>query len=92
MTLYVITRRDRKHQICNNISFIDSFKLSLHVSGEYFAHLQEHFDCIYSFLEQRTESAVCRRPVTHPTCVTGQQQTADSVHCSKKLYTQSKCS
>jgi len=28
----------------------------------------------------------------HPICVTGRQQTAESVHCSKKLYVQSKCS
>jgi len=49
---------------CNKICFIDSFKLALHVSGDSFAHLQEHFDCIYSFLEQCTLSAVCCRPVT----------------------------
>jgi len=28
----------------------------------------------------------------HPVCVTGRQQTAESVHCSKKLFIQSKCS
>ena len=86
------------------ICFIDSFKLVLHVSGNIFAHLQEHFDCIYCFLEQCTNSAVCCRLVTqirwnwswfnqyHPICVTGRQQTAGSVHCSKNLYVQSKCS
>ena len=57
-----------------------------------FAHLQEHFDCVYSFLEQCTESAVCCWPVTQVGCVTGRRQTADSVRCSKKLYIQSKCS
>ena len=31
--------------------FIDSFKLTLHVSGYSSTHLQEHFDYIYSFLE-----------------------------------------
>ena len=56
---------------------------------------------IYSFSEQCIDSAVCCRPVTqvgwnsiqpvspvefHPTCVTGRQQTAESVHCSEKLY------
>jgi len=82
---------------CSNICFIDSFKLAVHVSSNNFAHLQKHFDCIYSFLEQCTDCAVCYRPVTHigwnhPMCVTGRQQTAESVHCSKKLYIQSKCS
>ena len=43
------------------ICFIDSFKLAVHVSGESFAHLQEHFDCIYSFSEQCTDSAVCSK-------------------------------
>ena len=45
--------------------FIDSFKLALHVSDDSFTHLQENFGCICSFLEQCTDSAVCRRPVTH---------------------------
>jgi hypothetical protein len=30
-------------------SFIVLFKSALHVSGEVFAHLQEQFNCIYSF-------------------------------------------
>jgi hypothetical protein len=29
--------------------FIDLFKSALHVSGNVFAHLQEQFNCIYSF-------------------------------------------
>jgi hypothetical protein len=29
--------------------FIDLFKSALHVSGDVFAHLQELFNCIYSF-------------------------------------------
>ena len=82
---------------CSKFCFIDSFNLALHVSSDSFAHLQGHFDCTYSFLEQCTDSAVCCRPVTqigwnHPKCVTGRQQTAESVHCSKKLYIQSKSS
>ena len=84
---------------CSKMCFIDSLKLAVHVSGDSFAHLQEHFDCMYSFLEQCTDSAVCCRPVTqvgwnqfYPTCVTGRQQTAEKVHCSDKLYIQSKCS
>ena len=97
---------------CSKICFIESFKLDLHVSGDSFAHPQEHFDCLYSFLEQFTDSAVCCWPVTkigwnpicllstgatdwmefHPICVTGQQQTAELVYCSKKLYIHSKCS
>jgi len=28
--------------------FIDLFESALHVSGDNLAHLQEHFDCIYS--------------------------------------------
>jgi len=40
------------------------FKLALHVSGDSFVHLQQHFDCIYSFLGQCTDCAVCCRPVT----------------------------
>jgi hypothetical protein len=32
--------------------FIDSYKPARHVSGDSFAHLREHFDCIYSILEQ----------------------------------------
>jgi len=44
----------------------------------------------HSFLEQCTDSAVCSRPATPVTPngitgVPGRQQTADSVHCSKKL-------
>ena len=61
--------------------FFDSFKLALHVSGDSFAHLQEQFGCIYSFLEQSTDSAVCCRPVIR--CVTGRQQTAESVRSSR---------
>jgi len=49
---------------CNKICFIDSFKLALRVAGDIYAHIQEHFDCIYSFLEQCTGCAVCCRPVT----------------------------
>jgi hypothetical protein len=47
----------------NLFFFIDSFKLDLHVFGDSFAHLQEHFECVYIFLEQCTDSAVCCRPV-----------------------------
>jgi len=36
---------------CSKICFIDSFKLALHVSGDSFVHLEEHFDGIYSFLD-----------------------------------------
>jgi len=50
----------RRSKIC----FIASFKLALHVSGDSFAHLQEHFDCTYRFLGQCTDCAVCCRPVT----------------------------
>ena len=35
-----------------NYIFIDSFKSTLHVSGDSFSHFQEHFDCVYSILEQ----------------------------------------
>ena len=35
---------------CSKICFIDSFQLALHVSSDSFAH-QEHFDGIYSFLD-----------------------------------------
>ena len=48
----------------SKICFIGSFKLAVRVSGDSFAHLQEHFYCIYSFLEQCTDTAVCCRPVT----------------------------
>ena len=40
---------------CSKICFIDSFKLALHVSGDSFVHLQEHFDYIHSFLEKCTD-------------------------------------
>jgi len=43
-----------------NYIFIDSFKSALHVNGNSFAHLQEHFDCMYSFLEQCTDSTADR--------------------------------
>ena len=33
---------------CSKFCFSNSFKLALHVSGDSFAHLQEHFDCIYT--------------------------------------------
>ena len=49
---------------CSKICFIDSFKLAVRVSGDSFAHLQEHFDYIYSFLKQCTDSAVCCPQVT----------------------------
>jgi len=55
---------------CGKICFVDSFKLTLRVSGDSFGNLQEHIDCIYRFLERRTDSAVCCRPVTQM-CVTG---------------------
>jgi len=48
----------------SKMCFIDYFQLALHVSGDSFAHLQEHFDCIYSFLDQCTYCAVCCRPVS----------------------------
>jgi len=60
-----------------NYIFIDSFKSAQHVLGESFALLQEHFDCIYSFLEQYIDSAADRLAA------------AQSVHCSKMLYIQS---
>ena len=60
------------------ICFIDSFKLALHVSGDSFAHLRDHFDCIYSFLEHCTDSAVCCRPVTQIGCNLCHRSAADS--------------
>jgi len=41
----MISATNNKQQNC----LIDSFKLALHVSGDSFAHLRKHFDCIYSF-------------------------------------------
>ena len=32
---------------CSKFFLIDSLKSTLHVSGDSFAHLQEHLDCIY---------------------------------------------
>jgi len=51
-TLYTATRL--QYTVSHASS---SFKLAVHVLGDSFAHLQEHFDCIYSFLEQCTNSA-----------------------------------
>jgi len=48
----------------SKLCFIDSFRFTLYVLGDSFAQLQDHFDCIYSFLEQCTDSAVFCRPVT----------------------------
>ena len=56
--------RFNTHERYSKICFIDSFKVAVHVSGDGFAHLQEHYDCIYSFLEQCTDSVVCCRQVT----------------------------
>ena len=62
-----------------NYVVIDTFKSALHVSGDSFAHLHEHFDCIYSFLGKCIDSATDR-------------SAAESMHFPKKLYIQSKCS
>ena len=70
----MISATNKMQQSC----FDDSFKLALNVSGNSFAHLQEHF--------------VLDGTEFHPICVTGRQQTAESVLCSIKLYIQSKCS
>jgi len=47
---------------CSKICFIDSFRLALHVSGDSFVHLQEHFDCRYiltkTFHEQGSQIKV----------------------------------
>jgi len=56
--------------------------LDLHVSGDTFVHLQEHFDFMYRFLEQCTDCAVCCRPVTQ----IERQHSEELVHYSKKLY------
>ena len=71
-----------------NFVILILLKLDLHVSAHSFAYLQEHFSCVYSFLEQCTDCAVCCRQVTQ----IGKQQTAQSVLCFKKLYIWSKCS
>jgi len=57
-------------------------------------HRQSFWITLYSFLEKCIDCAVCCCPVTqfHPICVSGRQQTAQSVHCSQNLYIQSKCS
>jgi hypothetical protein len=83
---------------CSKICFIDSFKLALHVSGDSFAHLQEHFDCIYSFTMYRL---CCLLPTGDTdwmelssnqsvSPVDSRQQSRYIV--PKKLYIQSKCS
>jgi len=58
-----------------NLFFIDTFKLALHVSGDSFAHLQAHFDCIYSFGTMYRLYCLLH---------TGRQQTAD---VPKAVYT-----
>jgi len=63
---------------CSKICFIGSFDLALHVSDDSFAHLQEHFDCIYSFLEQRTDFAVPK------SCIYSQSAPEDGRNCSPK--------
>ena len=59
-----------------NYFFIDYFKSALHVSGDSFACLHGHFDCIYSFLGQCTDSAADR---FHLNCVTGWQHSRCTV-------------
>jgi hypothetical protein len=51
---------------CKNFDFIGPFKSALHVSGDNFAHPQEHFECIYSFWYDR--------PTLLPTGDTVQQE------------------
>jgi hypothetical protein len=52
--------------------FIDLFKSALHVSGDVFAHLQEQFNCIYSFGTSFGSSNSTVSPVS-----------SRSVHCTK---------
>jgi len=65
--------------------FIDSLKLAVHVSGDSFAHLQEHFDCIYSFLEQCTHFAVCCRSAADSTVGTLFQKAVYTVKVLLKM-------
>ena len=66
---------------CSKICFIDSFRLALHVLGDSFAHLQEHF--VYTAFWNNVPTLLS---------VADWQQTGESVLFSKKLYIQSKCS
>jgi len=59
-----------------NYVFIDSFKSTLHVSGNSFAHLQDYFDCIYSILEQCTDSAA-DRCIVPKSCICSQSAPED---------------
>jgi hypothetical protein len=51
---------------------IDPFKSAVYVSGDNFAHPQEHFDCIYSFW--------CDTPTLLSTGVTGRHLTLLVAH------------
>ena len=60
-------------------SFINLFNSALHVSGDKFARLQEHFLIVYTAFG--TMHRNCRRPV--------QRSAAVSVHCTKScIYSQ----
>jgi len=72
---------------CCKFCFSNSFKLALHVSGDSFAHLQEHFDCIYSVLELCTDFAFCCRPVTHS--LVGSRRQSRYIVPKSCIYTQS---
>ena len=51
-TLYVSNQQD-----ATTFSFINLFNSALHVSGDKFAHSQEHFLTVYSVLVQCTDTA-----------------------------------
>jgi len=59
----------------HQIFFIDYFKQAVHVSGDSFTHLQDHFDRIYTFLEH------CIFPKS---CIYSQSAPEDGRNCRPK--------
>jgi hypothetical protein len=61
----VLIQQYKQPTTCNNFGFIDHFKTALHVSGDNFAHPQEHLTVLTAF---SMIPGFCCRPVTRLRC------------------------
>ena len=78
----VINNDVNNQQYATTFSFINFFNSALHVSGDKFAHPQEHFFTVYTAL------VTMRRHC----CRTVHRSAAVSVHCNKSCIYSQKCS
>ena len=75
----------KNQQDATTFSFINIFKSAQHVSGDKFAHSQQHFLTVYAAFG--TMNPLCCRPV--PTVQPWHRSAAEAVHCTKScIYSQ----